>query len=1446
MSGLNKTIIITPRNSRILRDEKANDTSFIGTAVVGEEAASQYSERYYKYEPNNWNPMMLYRTPTDVINQALREASGDGADRYEIGHALGINCHIKSGNRTASQYIQELTKSFPNEIGQFHKMNGKIRSIRYFIKEGHATAFQELYNEFEKITGRSCPFKCGDVFKFPGAKLNTLRISDITLKRMNAVLKKLEEEKVVVTYFRLVKYLQDLELKEGYKYQMDKKSLIKIIVALERKGLLKITESVVNHGDTQISVKCVCHRSIVDKDHPAIPEAIANLIRIYEAESRLFPSGQLRNPASVKREAPEEEDPKKRAQRLATLERRRLKRLREKESDQTSETPKTARNKKPKISTTESSSVEMSSQSENEEEDEEEEMEDCEEASNDAVRPRRVVNLHKFIANQGKLMKLMMIHELIYYFLNEYKEGMIRYQDRFLRVTEIKVEVVDQPEIQLDPSSLASSHSRKIVQDTGSKEFKIPFENIPVVRDEKTIYRYLPPLGESSIIPKGWFAINEIMNILPLSVVAFISKYSFDDPIMMEFLRDPVKRFILYADLPPIFRHKIFPASKLCRVIEHKLMLLAAMGLVTLSKKDENQSGVEIETCHDLFYLGKVKTIKDTSIAPPSYMKISGDMNDYKSYTHKLDSVQNIRKYWHHVRAISLSTHFSFKRLLEEGDLDSNKTFVLGLIEKDSYRRPIQDYNDELVLNDANNGCCGFHPSLFLHLKRHWDINTGPDDIFRWFSVYVSESGEEMKSFIEQSVEKLNIGWNSCLHLLMAPDGSINKRNRKVQPKFADPTCRGLPILKRISSQSLSNSRKHKKVNGESVIDDKGYLIVKRSKTKKRTLDEKDALVIQDRTQLRVRFTKREKDLLVMIRAVGYFLKPIYRIWVSPPLIRDLMHNYVPESRTKTIQNILSAGSREMAKSQGRVEFFRYVNLFEGNSEMLDIKSKMVDTTKSRDSDTINDGIFLDAFNCAYRIIFDDDKEIPNPSVTDEEFFKYYKEKLDDTIDLTEIVKNSSDIHLPSRSLSDIQQELSFHVMLSSLLHSTTDVFTEESKRIEKLAFTLIESRLSEVIIKMKTESIICKPKGMDLMINNDSLVVSASMAILSTHFRYMFSVRYHNEIVSQNINDYKNIVETKDCTNTYTPGGLILICDLMESKGMHSCVTVGKGFIDIIDKEEELGGNSGLKRNKQLESANMKFDDIHLRYTNIPKFSFKLVNPENVAKEMIQKVNINDIKEISEEEFMNAASKIDGYVENNFRNLFKKLEECTFYGLTHDNVSDILKMSHDDTKKSLDVLVNKNYIFICGFDCRRYILIKYANNWVVKNSDNMCFMMRPWLNSMGDINISILKWMAECILLKLVDGPGISLNQLLINFGTVLRPHLVLEILEFLKSLNAITLEKKLVPTSYILDPFTKEKEMISRWEVEPVSNALTRFSQSFSDVEFHPLFTKECYQYS
>lgn len=61
-----------------------------------------------------------------------------------------------------------------------------------------------------------------------------------------------------------------------------------------------------------------------------------------------------------------------------------------------------------------------------------------------------------------------------------------------------------------------------------------------------------------------------------------------------------------------------------------------------------------------------------------------------------------------------------------------------------------------------------------------------------------------------------------------------------------------------------------------------------------------------------------------MIRALGFFLNPVYRFWLDPAVVRDVMHEYVPESRTKTVQSLMAAGVREMGKPS-RLAHLQYI-----------------------------------------------------------------------------------------------------------------------------------------------------------------------------------------------------------------------------------------------------------------------------------------------------------------------------------------------------------------------------------------------------------------------------------------------------------------------------------------------------------------------------------------
>ncbi|TKR76345.1 hypothetical protein L596_017498 [Steinernema carpocapsae] len=113
----------------------------------------------------------------------------------------------------------------------------------------------------------------GDVIKFPNTTLSTLRISDVSLNRLVFLLRSLEEERVIVTLNKCMKMVQHMELTGGYNFQIDKKSLLKCLHALEKKNLCRVFET------------AVCEDRVVTQ------------VRVYLVGEGLDSSGRLRQNA---------------------------------------------------------------------------------------------------------------------------------------------------------------------------------------------------------------------------------------------------------------------------------------------------------------------------------------------------------------------------------------------------------------------------------------------------------------------------------------------------------------------------------------------------------------------------------------------------------------------------------------------------------------------------------------------------------------------------------------------------------------------------------------------------------------------------------------------------------------------------------------------------------------------------------------------------------------------------------------------------------------------------------------------------------------------------------------------------------------------------------------------------------------------------------------------
>ncbi|EYC19170.1 hypothetical protein Y032_0025g1213 [Ancylostoma ceylanicum] len=257
---------------------------------------------YLSYNEEMWNPLFLYRLPGDVALDAIRDHGTEGLGRAEIGRKMGMDTSTKAGNRRVSSYILAVCNEYPDHIGQFQKMEGKFRCIKYYWKaESQPEQFTKLFDDFERLAGKPCPFKLGQVIKFPNYNLSTLRMSDITLRRLIDILELIAMKRIVVTSHKVARYISEKEASYGYDFTIDKKSLMKCLRALEAVHLVSIFDTLVVAESVENKVQILCHPDIHSADDPEVLRAVQTTVDEYHKEGRVFPHGQLR--FSIKKRA---------------------------------------------------------------------------------------------------------------------------------------------------------------------------------------------------------------------------------------------------------------------------------------------------------------------------------------------------------------------------------------------------------------------------------------------------------------------------------------------------------------------------------------------------------------------------------------------------------------------------------------------------------------------------------------------------------------------------------------------------------------------------------------------------------------------------------------------------------------------------------------------------------------------------------------------------------------------------------------------------------------------------------------------------------------------------------------------------------------------------------------------------------------------------------------
>lgn len=132
---------------------------------------------------------------------------------------------------------------------------------------------------------------------------------------------------------------------------------------------------------------------------------------------------------------------------------------------------------------------------------------------------------------------------------------------------------------------------------------------------------------------------------------------------------------------------------------------------------------------------------------------------------------------------------------------------------------------------------------------------------------------------------------------------------------------------------------------------------------------------------------------LLLIRACSSFLNPINRFWPHPKVLRNLMHEFVPESRTKTTYSLMAAGVRELKDRMPQQQYL--VKTMASYPELLNLRNQIGEMNFMQKSGAEEDDLrqkdyfFVDAFRKAYQLLFKETDNFPSINASDFDFGSY-------------------------------------------------------------------------------------------------------------------------------------------------------------------------------------------------------------------------------------------------------------------------------------------------------------------------------------------------------------------------------------------------------------------------------------------------------------------------
>ncbi|KHJ45197.1 hypothetical protein D918_04501 [Trichuris suis] len=458
-------------------------------------------------------------------------------------------------------------------------------------------------------------------------------------------------------------------------------------------------------------------------------------------------------------------------------------------------------------------------------------------------------------SSQGKFVRMQLLHEFIYYLVRDYAGE--------------------------SPHEIAN---RQLTDKGSGKE--------PTVYvDEISWRRYLPPLPPRNDLPSGWFHVDDLVPMLPLSIACQILVPSEEVDCFTEYLCDRTKRHYMIGDLPCSSQNHYMSFSFVRQRLINICWKLSYLGLIACSNAES--AGGQLKD--EYYFVHESAQLMDTSTSASAYMTISEPISQYPKHVHKFVSLNDVRIYWLHLRAVVLSTWLGRRSAKRPNDFPRPR---------DSHLKaslPRYSFDQVKLLGEPVGpriGAAGLNPYMFAHRIPNWVVNTR--------NSCELENLEQMKLFaithsheITYRVARLNKNWQSSSFMALSKykelaAKAIVKKRKSVPHVFWRSWVRKRAPAPPVSELRTPKSCKLALANGAQLA--KGKIIKKKGAF----------LQSHRRMYQRQGYTNTELRLLVLLKSACEVVSSIFPGWYDLSTLVEMIRRHLPAFLTRHGSSVTS------------------------------------------------------------------------------------------------------------------------------------------------------------------------------------------------------------------------------------------------------------------------------------------------------------------------------------------------------------------------------------------------------------------------------------------------------------------------------------------------------------------------------------------------------------